>query len=101
MAGVLIEVDTNLLAKDIGQATEKLSAMRAALKAVYGEMQELDALWDGAANAAFNKQFALDKQSFEEILTQLEALLDDFEFAKIKYDECERQVNSAVAAIRI
>lgn len=101
MAGVFIEVDTQQLQRDKNALQERLNQLRQTLQNVYGQMDELDAMWDGPANQAFKEQFASDRGEFEAVCAEVEALIASMEFARGAYEKCEAEVYAAVAAIRI
>ena len=101
MAGVLVEVDTAQMERDIESVKERLQAVRSALETVYAQMEELDAMWDGPANDAFRKQFASDREEFAAMCKEMDSLVESLTYAKWEYEKCESRVNAAVAAIRV
>ena len=101
MAMRTIETDTMELRRDRQAAQDRLTSIQAALKQVYAEVAELDAMWDGTANMVFNKQFASDKETFEDVCKEVQALINNMTFAQEEYDRCENQVHSTVSAIKI
>lgn len=101
MAGGFIEVDTQLLQRDENSLNEKLGVVRKSLERVYGQMEELDAMWDGPANEAFRQQFAQDREQFEAICKEVQELINSVGHACKEYNRCEAQVKAAVSAISI
>ena len=101
MAGVFIEVDTQQLERDKEAVKEGLQQVQQALKKVYAQVEELDAMWDGPANIVFRQQFASDREEFETMCKEVESLIESLTYAKWEYEKCENQVNAAIAAIRI
>ena len=101
MAGVFIEVDTQQLERDKEAVKERLQQVQQALKKVYAQVEELDAMWDGPANIVFRQQFASDREEFEAMCKEVESFIESLTYAKWEYEKCESQVNAAVAAIRI
>lgn len=101
MAGVFIEVDTQQLERDKEAVKERLQQVQQALKKVYAQVEELDAMWDGPANIVFRQQFASDREEFETMCKEVESLIESLTYAKWEYEKCENQVNAAIAAIRI
>lgn len=101
MAISLIEVDTALLERDRLQMRERLNTVLASLRSIYADVAELDGMWEGPTNAAFNRQFAADREQFEAFCAQVNELIQNLEYAKAEYEKCEAQVQSAVAAVRI
>lgn len=101
MAGAYIEVDTQQLERDKEAMKEQLHQVQKALKKVYAQMEELDAMWDGPANIAFRQQFTNDQEEFEGMCKEIESLIESLTYAKWEYEKCENQVSAAIAAIKI
>ena len=101
MAGAFIEVDTQQLERDKEAVKEQLHQVQNALKKVYAQMEELDAMWDGPANIVFRQQFAKDREEFEGMCKEIESLIESLTYAKWEYEKCENQVSAAIAAIKI
>ncbi len=99
--GTFIEVDTVALNNDKNTANEMIIAVQKELESVYDQVAELNAMWDGVANEAFNQVFASDRQLFDAICEEGKALVSSIESAKAEYEKCEMQVNEAISAIRI
>ena len=52
-----IEMNTSTLAGDIESLEGLVNSLRSQMKKMFQSVEELDAMWDGPANAAFNQQF--------------------------------------------
>lgn len=101
MAVKEIAVDTSTLFGDIQELRAALSAVRSQLSDMFGQITELDAMWDGPANAEFNRQFRIDHENAENMCKMVESLIECMEYAKDQYNSCENEVNSNVASIQI
>lgn len=96
-----IEMNTSTLSGDI-EALEKLvTELEAQMKKMFGSITELDQMWDGPANTAFNQQFQLDYQSCEAMCKVLRELIDSLKHAREEYDRCEENIDSVIRAINI
>ena len=67
---------------------------------MFDEIKELDSMWDGTANNAFNVQFQNDYEMMQEVCRNLKRLIDSLEFSKREYIKCEQQVDSAVRSMK-
>lgn len=96
-----IAVNTSTLANDIRELGTTLSAVRAQMNQMFNQIAELDTMWDGPANAEFNKQFARDRQNTENMCKTVDSLITCMGYARDQYNSCESEVNSVIGSIRI
>lgn len=101
MAHREITVDTSVLAIDIHELQAALIAARAQLKDMFQQMAELNIMWNGPANAEFNRQFRNDHERMADLCKAVEQLIDCMGYARDQYNACENEVNSIVSAIRM
>ena len=101
MAMNLIEVDTQSLDRDHKRIKEKTEEIRNVIKKLYIQMEELDSMWDGVANAAFCSQFAKDSQDFDALCAALVNYTNIVAQARFEYDMCDEQVQSLISQINI
>lgn len=101
MAVKEIAVDTSALYGDIQELREALSAVRSQLSDMFGQIAELDAMWDGPANAEFDRQFGMDHENAENMCKTVESLIECMEYARNQYNSCENEVNDIVSVIRV
>lgn len=101
MAITVIEVNTNVMARDIESLDNKLRQIKSRMKSMFTSIQELDSMWDGPSNEEFNRQFQLDYGMCEELCTILSELIESLTHAKSEYEKCERNVEGVIQAIRI
>ncbi len=96
-----IQIDTNRLREE----TEKLDQCRvdlsAQVKRLYDDVAQLNTMWTGKANAAFNAQFHLDQQTLEEICQALQKFAGDLNTAAVEYDRCDQEIGELVASVQI
>lgn len=96
-----IAVNTGELQQATNRLQELLQSVRNELSRMYEAEQQLDSMWDGAANAAFRNQFAQDGAAASDLCDTLGQFLQSMEFARETYDACESCVCDLVASIRI
>ncbi|MBQ7203377.1 MAG: WXG100 family type VII secretion target [Eubacterium sp.] len=97
---VQFEVNVQQLTHDIERARGCLRYLNNNLNSMFGEIKELDTMWDGTANDAFNIQFNNDYEMMKDVIKNLRKLIESLEFAKSEYIKCENQVGSAIRALK-
>lgn len=95
-----IEIDTASLQHNINKLAENIRSVKTTIDDAYEGINRLDSMWDGEANAEFNRQFAADYARLMEICNVLGEYNKKLEQAKNQYDNGERHVAEIVAAIR-
>lgn len=101
MAADKIAVQLNLLERDIKGIQGELRGVRTDIQQLYRQVQELDAMWEGDANAAFVNQFNTDHRLMNELCDFIEEFVARLEFAATSYIKCENEVGDIVSAIQI
>ncbi len=96
-----IAINTDKLGRDIENLRNVLRELKKDKTKMVQEIQELNAMWSGTANQAFNVQFNADCQSFDSLIKMIEEMIQALEAAKRDYEQCDNKVNSIVSAIRI
>lgn len=94
------EINVNKLGSDVGTAKEKLTYIEQNISRMFSEIKELDAMWDGAANNAFNVQFNADYEMMKQVCSDINRLIGSMEYSKNQYQSCESQISSAINALR-
>ncbi|MCC8151645.1 MAG: WXG100 family type VII secretion target [Lachnospiraceae bacterium] len=101
MAITYIEVDTAKLNSDISELKSNTAQAKSRLQALKAELDELNTMWKGTANAAFQQAANQDYNLMQTMLTTMEELAACMENAKKEYNSCEQSVGSMVNSIRI
>lgn len=101
MAIDYIQINTGSLGNTINEMNRHIEELKGYMNQVYQEIQELDGMWDGEANLAFNHQFMTDHQAFLEMCDDLKAYTESLECAKNEYNKCENNVAEIVRSLRI
>lgn len=96
-----ITIDTDSLGKDIDVLQTHLAAIEKDMDKMYEAVRVLDTMWDGPANAAFNQQFAKDKQDMATLCQTVQKIIKCLEYAKKQYNSCEADVGNIVSAIKV
>lgn len=101
MANKEIAVNISSLNGDIEELERTLNSLKKSTSDAYARIQELNGMWTGQANAAFNSQFVTDYASMQVICDNIKSLLDCMRYAKGEYTSCENSVSSIISAIKI
>ncbi len=96
-----IEMNTSTLAGDIESLESLVTDLESQMKKMFGSITELDRMWDGPANAAFNQQFQIDYQSCEEMCRVLRELIGSLKYAREEYDKCEQNIDTVIRSIHV
>ncbi len=96
-----IEINTGMLNRTISDMRGDMEIIKKSAEDIYTEIQELDAMWDGPANQAFQTQFNADRNGFLTMCNQIEAYIRKMELAKNEYDKCENKVEMLIHTIKV
>lgn len=96
-----IEIDTRQLNSDINELKTNIDTARKSLESVKAEMDELNNMWQGAANRAFSRQVTDDYNTMKELLSAMDNLSESMAHAKSEYKNCEDAVKGNIDSIRI
>lgn len=101
MAESRIKINTNMLNRDIQSIESYLANIEKTIKNMNTEVAQLDAMWDGDANEAFNKEFQDDIRELEKLCKSVKDIINYEKNARAQYDSCEAKVGSLVGEIKI
>ena len=96
-----IAVNTATLARDTAQLTTLLARLEKDKANMVQEIQELNRMWQGPSNQAFNDQFKTDCTSLDNLCRTIREMIGAMENAKREYDQCDNRVNALVSALKI
>lgn len=96
-----IEINTSTLAGTVENLENTTSKLEEQVKKMFQTIQELDQMWDGEANKAFNEQFQQDHTACEEMCQELRQMINSFKHAREEYDKCENRVDELVRQLRV
>lgn len=97
----IIEIDTQVLSSDYSRLESLIEQLRASQNSLISDMQELDAMWEGPANATFIEQYSRDNEVFTELIDALQKIVGCLDFARTNYDDCESEVHKLVSSINV
>lgn len=96
-----IKVNTGMLNNTISDMNIDNSQIERYINDLYNTVAELDSMWDGSANAAFNQQFEIDRAELIRISREIDKFIESLKDAKQEYEKCENKVADIVNSIRI
>lgn len=70
-----MEITPSMMVSIAGDIKKKMEEWESNVTKIYQLHAELDAMWDGNANAEFNRMFEEDRQKF----TRLSAMMDEYQ----------------------
>lgn len=94
-------IDTAELRRDRQAMERELNALEIEIKNIYNKVHELDSMWDGSANQAFNIQFKTDYEGIKKVLSEMGKFINKMDSAYNKYEKCENEIEDVLGAIRI
>lgn len=96
-----IEINIAVLKRDIEEIKEQAAILKKLMADTYSHVRELDSMWDGPSNDAFNQEFRADHEKFKGILETINGLISFMERARDEYLRCEAAVSRQVDEIRL
>ena len=92
-----IRVNTDNMRSTATVFQEKINDWNSLVQQLWSLMEELDAMWDGDANEAFNALVTEDKPKFERLAQMMETYKTASDTAASKYDSGEAEVKNIVS----
>ncbi len=92
-----IRVNTDNMRSTATVFQEKIKDWNSLVQQLWSLMEELDAMWDGDANEAFNALVTEDKPKFERLAQMMETYKTAIDTAASKYDSGEAEVKNIVS----
>lgn len=92
-----IRVNTDNMRSTATVFQEKINDWNSLVQQLWSLMEELDAMWDGDANEAFNALVTEDKPKFERLAQMMETYKTAIDTAATKYDSGEAEVKNIVS----
>ncbi len=96
-----IEVNMDTLGKDIESLETTVALARKAMQEAFDAIAELDQMWDGSANSAFNQQFLTDREMFESLCQAVDGVTESMTNANALYIKCAGAVEEQVNLIKV
>ena len=92
-----IRVNTDNMRSTATVFQEKINDWNSLVQQLWSLMEELDAMWDGDANEAFNALVTENKPKFERLAQMMETYKTAIDTAASKYDSGEAEVKNIVS----
>ena len=92
-----IRVNTDNMRSTATVFQEKINDWNSLVQQLWSLMEELDAMWDGDANEAFNALVTEDKPKFERLAQMMETYKTAIDTAASKYGSGEAEVKNIVS----
>lgn len=92
-----IRVNTDNMRSTATVFQEKINDWNSLVQQLWSLMEELDAMWGGDANEAFNALVTEDKPKFERLAQMMETYKTAIDTAASKYDSGEAEVKNIVS----
>ena len=92
-----IRVNTDNMRSTATVFQEKINDWNSLVQQLWSLMEELDAMWDGDANEAFNALVTEAKPKFERLAQMMETYKTAIDTAASKYDSGEAEVKNIVS----
>ena len=99
--GKEIAINTATLQQDVDELRTKLEQVRKSINEAYSAVYQLDKMWDGPANIAFQAAFQKDQHDMEEMCNVISKMIDSMSNSRTEYEKCETDVNNIIDSIRI
>lgn len=101
MAVSKIKVNTITLKKDTDLISQALKDIKKKMTEMKNDVTQLNGMWEGDANKAFNKAFQDDITALELLCNGIQSIIDYESNAKKEYDSCENKVSSLIDSISV
>lgn len=92
-----IELSTENMRQAASDFAVKIEAWSSLKDEIWALLADLDAMWDGDANNAFNALIAEDEPKFTRLLEMMETYKEAINTAAAKYDEGENEIKNIVS----
>ena len=97
----IIEVSTSMLAQDVRDMEEVLTALKREMSEMDALLTLLNSMWQGDAKNIFVNQYTADKQTWEDMRVNVEEILKGMQNAKQAYERCESNVSQKIDGLRM
>lgn len=91
-----IKVTTEGMRNAASEFNAKMGEWEGMVNQIWSLLADLDAMWDGDANDAFNALIDEDKPKFEKLYMMMETYKDAIATAAQKYEEGEEEIKTIV-----
>jgi len=101
MAKDYTKIDASRLMGDITKTEADIAQSEKETDGMFAAVAELNKMWQGPANEAFNQQFIDDYNRMKNYLSNLKKYAQRLREDKTAYESCESRVREKVNALKI
>jgi len=101
MSKEYVKIDTARLKGDIAKTEADIAQAEKELNGMFTAVVELNKMWKGPANEAFNQQFTDDYNRMKNYLANLQKFTQRLNEDKNTYESCEARVLEKINALKI
>lgn len=94
-----IGFDTEIMNSDVNHIREELEVARKMIDKTYVAVEELNAMWEGNANAAFRAEFAKDQEGMLELCEIIEEITQSMQESRDDYRKTDEEVNELIQSL--
>lgn len=99
--GYRIGTNTQRLADGFLTLNECFAAVKEQWNRMYALAEELQMMWEGAAQKEFHRQFLLDYENAKDTMREVETMLECLGYARGQYECCEEKIREKIAALPV
>lgn len=96
-----IRINTKTLQNDTASIQKYLKQVEKKIQEMKNDVAELNQMWSGEANKAFNQTFQDDIDAILAVCKSMEGIITYEDYAKTEYDNCENKVAAMIASMNI
>lgn len=96
-----IRINTDRLGMDAGRIHDCIANLAKEIEGMKQSAAMLERMWEGAGKDAFHRSFMADIEAAQAAVSGLRDIYAYDTNAKNKYEQCERQIASMIADIKV
>lgn len=96
-----IKINTKTLSNDTESLQKHLNQVQKKIEAMLDDVSEMNNMWSGSANDAFNRAFQEDIKLLMELSNSLQEIIYYEATARKEYDDCENKIASLIASMSV
>lgn len=96
-----IKINTKTLGNDTDSVQKHLNQVLKMIQDMQKDVSEMNKMWTGAANSAFNQVFNDDIKLLLELSKSLQNIINYESTAITEYDNCENKIDSLISSMNV
>lgn len=101
MADMEVGVHTGQMDSDVKSLENQIGKLRADAQRLQSEMENMNRMWEGAANDVMRLRFQADYEDIQALFRLLEGMKQDLETMKKEYESCDNLVGDVVRNLSV